>query len=114
MRHILGLVLTVVIAGLALTGCNSAEQRNGANGASATKPATFPSSSTVYADGVRRVTPSELQAMITRDEAVVVDVRTQDAYNTSHIKGAKLIPETEVANRSGELPKNKLIVTYCA
>jgi rhodanese-related sulfurtransferase len=52
--------------------------------------------------------------MINRDEVVVVDVRNQDAYNTSHIRGARLIPETEVGKRSDELPKNKLIVTYCS
>lgn len=111
MRHFSGLLLTAVIAGMVLTACNSAEQKNGSSPA---KPAGASSSSAVYADGVRRVTPSELQAMINRDEAVVIDVRTQDAYNTAHIRGAKLIPEADVAKRSNELPKNKLIITYCS
>ncbi|HKO99957.1 MAG TPA: rhodanese-like domain-containing protein [Pyrinomonadaceae bacterium] len=106
MRNLL--VLMVITAGLVLAGCNSAEQKNGS-----TKPVA-PSSSAVYADGVRRVTPSELQALLTNNEAVVIDVRTEDAYKTAHIRGAKLIPETEVGKRSNELPKDKLIVTYCS
>jgi rhodanese-related sulfurtransferase len=52
--------------------------------------------------------------LLARNEAVVIDVRTDDAYNVAHIKGARLIPETDVAKRSDELPKNKLIVTYCS
>lgn len=110
MGHFKGLVLIVVAGGVFLTGCNSAEQKNGSSSA---KPAGQ-TANAVYADGVRRVTPTELQAMLSRDEAVVIDVRNQEAYNTAHVRGAKLIPESEVAKRSDELPKNKLIVTYCS
>ena len=42
-----------------------------------------------------------------------VDVRNEDAYNAAHIRGAKLIPLSDVEKRAGELPKDKLIVTYC-
>jgi rhodanese-related sulfurtransferase len=55
-----------------------------------------------------------LKDMLDRNEAVVIDVRNEATYNVAHIRGAKLIPEGEVANRSDELPKNKLIVTYCS
>ena len=43
-----------------------------------------------------------------------MDVRSQDAYDLGHIPGAKLIPLDEIANRTKELPKDKLIVTYCS
>jgi uncharacterized protein YceK len=111
MRHIKGLIL-MVAAGLLLSGCNSAEQKT--TGSSPAKPAQGQTANAVYADGVRRVTPTELQAMLDRNEAVVIDVRNEDAYNTAHVRGSKLIPEAEVAKRSDELPKNKLIVTYCS
>ena len=52
--------------------------------------------------------------MLAKNEAVVIDVRSEDSYNAAHIKGAKLIPEVEVVKRSDELPKDKLIVTYCS
>ena len=44
----------------------------------------------------------------------IVDVRVKDSYDEGHIKGAVSIPEAEMSNRIGELPKDKLIVAYCA
>lgn len=112
MRGSVSLFAILVLGGLVLNACNSAEQRPGAGPSSAGSAAQ--SSPQVFADGVRRITPTQLRDMLARDEAVVVDVRNEDAYQTAHIKGSKLIPETEVAKRSDELPKNKLIVTYCS
>lgn len=66
------------------------------------------------ADGVRRVTVEELRAALDKGTAIVVDVRGQDSYKAGHIKGAVWIPESEIANRTKELPKDKLIVTYCS
>lgn len=97
-----------VIGVAALAACNSNEQTAinsrtlGASGAP------------TPADGVRRVTVSDLQNMVNKNEAFIVDVRNEDAYNVGHIRGAKLIPLNDIEKRSGELPKDKLIVTYCA
>lgn len=65
-------------------------------------------------DGVRRVTVSELRDAIARGEALVVDVRSEMAFKESHIKGARLVPVNEVLAKAGEMPRDKLIVTYCA
>jgi len=35
-------------------------------------------------------------------------------YDTGHIPGSKLIPSPEITNRVGELPRDKMIVTYCS
>ena len=47
-------------------------------------------------------------------KAFVVDVRTQESYDAGHIPGAKLIPTAEIGNRANELPRDKIIVTYCS
>jgi len=65
-------------------------------------------------DGVLRVTTTELDALMKADKVVVVDVRTQDAYDRAHITGAKFIPFTVIGQRTGELPRDKMIVTYCS
>lgn len=65
-------------------------------------------------DIVRRVTVTEFKAMADRGQAVAVDVRTKDQFDGGHIKGALSLPRTELAKRAGELPKDKLIVFYCA
>jgi 3-mercaptopyruvate sulfurtransferase SseA len=66
------------------------------------------------ADGVRRISVEELRAALEKGTVVVVDVRGEDQYRAGHIRGALWIPVDEIANRSKELPKEKLIVTYCS
>ena len=65
-------------------------------------------------DGLRRITVSELRAALMEERAVVLDVRGSVEYDLSHIKGALLLPLGQVATRARELPREKLIVTYCA
>jgi 3-mercaptopyruvate sulfurtransferase SseA len=67
-----------------------------------------------YADGARRVTIEELDAMIKNGEAYIVDVRNQASYDIGHIPGSRLIPAGEIANHLSELPRDKTIVTYCS
>ncbi|HEY0098542.1 MAG TPA: rhodanese-like domain-containing protein [Pyrinomonadaceae bacterium] len=62
----------------------------------------------------RRISIEETQAAIAGGSALVVDVRDENTYKTSHIKGAKSIPLQQFEQRAGELPKDKLIITYCA
>ena len=109
MRYILSVIGIGVFGLLVLTACNSAEQK-----ASKSSPLAPAAPATTPADGARRVTIAELKDLLAKNEAVVIDVRNEDSYRAAHIKGAKLIPEAEVAKRSDELPKDKLIVTYCS
>ena len=101
------LVLGVSVLGVAaLTACNSAEFKNARTSAKQNAP--------LPADGARRVTVPELKGMLDRNEAFVIDVRNDTAFNSGHIHGAKLIPEAEIVNHLDELPRNKVIVTYCS
>ena len=74
--------------------------------------------SAVFAGGqneaVRRITPAELRQLLRRRRAVIVDVRSVETYKAGHIRGALSMPSDEVAARSRELPRNKLIATYCS
>ena len=108
MRLILSFLAVAIIAIGVLTACNSAEWKN-----ASTSPVA-PATKAPPADGVRRVSIPELKQMLDRNEAVAIDVRNQASYDLGHIRGAKLIPEAEVVNHIDELPKNKLIVTYCS
>ena len=101
-----------LLGALAQSGCNSADQNR--NTAPVPAPATAATPAAPVPDGVRRVTTAELKGLLDRNEAVVIDVRNEAAYNVGHIRGAKLIPEAEVTKHIDALPKNKLIVTYCS
>jgi 3-mercaptopyruvate sulfurtransferase SseA len=111
MRFIISFLAIAVLALGVLTACNSAEWRNARTtpGAPAGSPAPA-----VPSDGARRVTVAELKDLLAKDEAIVLDVRNQTSYDLGHIRGAKLIPEAEVVGHIAELPRNKLIVTYCS
>lgn len=112
MRLIVSFFATAILGLGVLTACNSAEWRTAKTSPIAPAPAAAPASAP--SDGVRRVTVTELNDMLAKNGAFVIDVRNQAAYDTAHIKGAKLIPEAEVVNHLNELPKNALIVTYCS
>ena len=55
------------------------------------------------------------QIMDTTNGYILLDTRTQEEYDQSHIPGALLIPHTEIAQRAEEeLPdKDQLILVYC-
>jgi ArsR family transcriptional regulator len=52
--------------------------------------------------------------MMKEGTAFVVDVRSQDSYDMGHIPGSKLIPAGEILNHVNELPRDKMIITYCS
>lgn len=65
-------------------------------------------------DSVRRITQDELRADLDKGTIALYDVRDPKSYEAGHIKGAKLVPFSEVEKRLDQFPKDKLVVTYCA
>jgi rhodanese-related sulfurtransferase len=113
MRLQLSLMLVALISMAALTGCNSTEGH--ARGATAdTKSAATPSTPVEAADNVRRISIADARAEFDNHKAVIIDVRGDFAYKQGHIKGAQSIPLSDLATRSGELPKDKDIILYCS
>ena len=55
------------------------------------------------------------QIMDTTNGYILLDTRTREEYDQSHIPGALLIPQTEIAERAEEeLPdKDQVILVYC-
>lgn len=119
MRVLFSLSAAIVLAIVTLAACNSSETGgNKASGPSrgnstASVPATTPGS-IAPSDGVKRITTIELRDLLASNAAVVVDVRPAAAYQQSHIKGSINIPLEQVQSRLNELPRDKMIVTYCS
>ena len=61
----------------------------------------------------RRITAEELHKLWEKDEVLIVDTRNEPSFKQGHIRGAILIPTGEFASKADELPKSKMIVTYC-
>ena len=55
----------------------------------------------------------ELQRLLSRGKAVLVDVRPAIEFESGHISGAMPIPIEDLEKRLKELPRNKRIVAYC-
>ncbi len=93
----------------AAAGSSNTRSVNGDSTAQTTKPTPAQ-----HNDETRRISIEETQAAIAAGNALIVDVRDENTYKTSHIKGAKSVPLPQFEKRAGELPKDKLIITYCA
>ncbi len=66
------------------------------------------------AEGIyTRVDAAGFEEAMTGDY-LLLDVRTQQEYESGHIKGALLIPHTEIAQRIDEISGYSKILVYCA
>jgi hypothetical protein len=74
-------------------------------------PGTIPLSEA----GVPRISVEDAKAALDSGQAIIVDVRSKDAYAAGHVEGAINIPlgyfETDIANVP--LGKDQWIITYC-
>jgi len=62
------------------------------------------------------ITAEEAKEIMDSEEGyIILDVRTQEEYDESHIHGAILIPNTEIEARAEEVltDKDQLILVYC-
>lgn len=90
-------VILIVLAVLCMSGCGQAQEND---------------REAVYMN----ITAEEAKEIMESQEGyIILDVRTQEEYNESHIPGAILIPDYEIKDRAEELLPNKdqLILVYC-
>jgi rhodanese-related sulfurtransferase len=82
---------------------------------SASSPAQQPPAAQSAESRVPRITIEELKKLMDEQKVVVVDVRSADAYNNGHIKGAINLPLDKIqAGKYDALPRDKRIITYCS
>ena len=63
-------------------------------------------------EGTREVSREEAQKLID-DGAQLVDVRAEHEWEAGRIGGAKHLPLAELAERTGELDRERPVVLYC-
>jgi 3-mercaptopyruvate sulfurtransferase SseA len=61
----------------------------------------------------RRISAEEAKQAVEKGTAVLVDVRPKESYDAEHAAGALTLPLPEIPTRANELPKDKLVITYC-
>lgn len=104
-----------LVFAVALFGaCNSNDGKTGSRGNTGNTNASAATNQQTPADGIPRITPAEAKAEVDRGEALIVDVRSPDAYNIDHIKGSINLVEVDLDARLKELPTDKKIIAYCS
>jgi hypothetical protein len=109
-RALAGGVLLALAAASAFAAPQSPAQAPSLTPKAAAPAATPPAATQETAP---RIPAAEARQALAKGEAVLVDVRNKEAYEASHAQGALSIPLSEIGSRAGELPKNKLVITYC-
>jgi hypothetical protein len=121
--------LTLLLSILVVTACSTATPSPVPNSAPTIAPAqeqvatlvvaltptqTAPRLPVTEAD-VPRVTVDNAKAALDAGIAVIVDVRSKEAYDASHIAGALFIPLSDMENNPEKfgLDKDQWIITYC-
>lgn len=103
----------ILFLAVAFAACNSVHSNANVERVVATTPTPASHQQQPYPD-VKRISTTELDDLMKQGKVFVVDVRNQQAYDLGHIRGAKLIPVGTVGERLKELPRDKMIVTYCS
>lgn len=115
MRKYLLTILIISLVTFVLSGCstnliNSSQSPTGDdNNLSDAEP-------TSAAAVLTKITAEQAKEMIDSSaELVVLDVRTQEEYEESHIENAVLIPDYEIATQAEDLltDKNATLLVYC-
>jgi hypothetical protein len=106
------LIMILTLVGFALTSCQKSGNVQTGERTPGSQPAGAPLPPPP--DGVRRITIAELKDGLDKGEVLFVDVRGAVEYKMGHIKGARSLPLGLIPQQFGDLPRDKLIVTYCA
>lgn len=64
---------------------------------------------------IKNISPKEAKELIdSGNDVFLLDVRTKEEYNETHIKTAHLVPIQELEQNIDLIPKDKNVVVYCA
>jgi rhodanese-related sulfurtransferase len=61
----------------------------------------------------RRISAAEAQAVLARGDALILDVRTSDAFAEGHMPGARRTTMSDLPELLGSTPKTAPILIYC-
>lgn len=97
----------MLLIGLLLAGCGekTVQQVNTPQQTEITKEAVY----------VNITAQEAKEVMDSRDDYVILDTRTQEEYDESHIPGAILIPHDQIKEKAESVltDKDQLILVYC-
>lgn len=67
-----------------------------------------------HMDNAPRITLAEAKKDFDAGNAVFIDTRSKEAFETEHIKGAINVPVADLEAKLSEIPKDKKLIVYCS
>jgi len=102
MKQYIYLGLILILAFTIITGCASKnDDENSKNNTS---------------NDYEQITPDEAKLLMdSKDDFIILDVRTEEEYDIEHITNAILIPDYEITEKAESIltDKDQLILVYC-
>lgn len=93
--------IALIVAALLLANSNKAA------------PTEAPIAEEIPYPEIQRASLEDAKTALASGSAILVDVRSAEAYAGQHIAGAINIPTAELESRLGELDPNQWIIPYC-
>jgi flagellar basal body-associated protein FliL len=106
-------VVGVVVLALVVFAIFSIENRQPVAIAAPVTTAQPQATQSVPYPDVPRISLDEARRKLDSGEAILVDVRTKESYDSSHAQGALSIPEAEIDSRLSEIPHDGDVILYC-
>jgi rhodanese-related sulfurtransferase len=115
--HLLRLMMAAIMStSITLASCNPAstvQPTPSPSPVAESSPVVDHSAHMEQEDNFQRISIADAYKEWKDGKAVMIDVRSEDAYRLSHIKDAELIQLDKIVERAKEF-KGKKIITYCA
>ncbi len=105
-KRLIAATIILMTGAFIMTGCNESKDTN-TNNVEAVTEAENP---------YEQITQEEAKSLMDSEENyIILDVRTVEEFNETHIDGAILIPDYEIKEKAEETltDKNQLILVYC-
>ena len=120
-KLIVGLVAVLILAAVAIVGFQWGRRTPAANVVAPDTRPQAPSNPAAAApatarrttrNGIPLLSPAEVNALRTRPDVLIIDVRGDFTWAQGHVPGAISFPEGQAEQRYSELPRDKLIIAY--
>lgn len=112
MKAIIITILIALISILMLSGCKFTNEAPLDSSPESQEQAPSETETATYI----KLTPEQAKEIIdTEDDIIILDVRTQEEFDTGHIEGAILLPNTDIRDKAEATLKDKdqTILVYC-
>ncbi len=63
--------------------------------------------------GIQNIYPEDIDRYVGDSKAIIIDFRTKQEYEQSHVRGAVHMTVEGLENNIYFIPRNKILVVYC-